>query len=89
MRIALSVRGGVSTMSVFTRPGDLGDVSRQSDLLHIEPSGDGATIMMTFDISLKDGYLPEDLASKVGNVGGALVNTFVPFFPEHWLRKQR
>jgi len=46
------------------------EASRQSDLLHIEPSGDGNTLMMTFDISLRDGYLPEELASNVGNVGG-------------------
>ena len=45
--------------------------SRQSDLLHLEPSGDGETTMMTFDISLREGYEPEDLASQVGNVEGA------------------
>ena len=45
--------------------------ARGSDLLHIEPSGDGSTVMMTFDITLRDGYLPEDLASNVGIVEGA------------------
>ncbi len=44
--------------------------ARQSDLLHIEPSGDGSSIMMTFDISLKEGFLAEDLASNVGTVDG-------------------
>jgi len=44
--------------------------ARQSDLLHMEPSGDGSTIMMTFDISLKEGFLAEDLATNVGTVDG-------------------
>lgn len=45
--------------------------ARQSDLLHIEPSGDGSSMMMTFDISLRDDYLAEDLAANVGTVEGA------------------
>jgi hypothetical protein len=44
--------------------------ARQSDLLHMEPSGDGSTIMMTFDITLKEGFLAEDLAASVGTTDG-------------------
>jgi hypothetical protein len=49
----------------------IGEAARLSNLLHIEPSGDGNTVMMTFDINLKDGFTPEDLASNVGKVEGA------------------
>lgn len=44
--------------------------ARQSNLLHIEPSGDGTTNMLTFDITLREGFLPEDLAGRVGTVDG-------------------
>ncbi len=49
----------------------INEYSKRSNLLHIEPSGDGAFLNLTYDIVLKDGANAEDFARSVGEVEGA------------------
>jgi hypothetical protein len=44
--------------------------ARNSNLLHIEPAADGSSVMLTVDITLKDGFEPEDLATAIGKTEG-------------------
>jgi uncharacterized membrane protein YhiD involved in acid resistance len=43
---------------------------KRSNMLHIEPSGDGETLKLTFDITLKDSSTPESLTSALSQVEG-------------------
>ena len=45
-------------------------MAKRSSLLHIEHSGDGETLQMTFDIVLKEGRSAQELAAAVGGLPG-------------------
>lgn len=44
--------------------------ARRSNLLHVEPSGDGRSLRLTYDISLKQGATAESLAAAIGRADG-------------------
>ena len=44
--------------------------ARRSNLLHVEPSGDGRSLRLTYDISLKQGATAEALAAAMGRADG-------------------
>ena len=44
--------------------------SKRSNMLHIEPSGDGEHLSLTYDITLKEGNSAEDLTKAMGAVDG-------------------
>ena len=44
--------------------------SERSNMLHIEPSGDGEHLSLTYDITLKEGNSAEDLTKAMGAVDG-------------------
>ncbi|MDG1490836.1 MAG: DUF4956 domain-containing protein [Planctomycetota bacterium] len=48
----------------------LNEASRRSSLLHIEPSGDGDTIQLTYDVVLKEGRTAQELARTMGDMAG-------------------
>lgn len=43
---------------------------KRSNMLHIEPSGDGETLKLTFDVTLKESSTPEALTSALSQVQG-------------------
>lgn len=45
-------------------------MSRRSSLLHIEPSGDGESVQLTYDIVLKEDRSAQELATSVGEQPG-------------------
>jgi len=45
-------------------------MSKQSNLLHMEPSGDSKTLKLTYDIILKDGGDAKAFASDMGQLNG-------------------
>jgi len=49
----------------------LQEFAKRSNLLHIEPSGDGRFLRLTYDIVLKEGMTAERLSSAMGKVEGA------------------
>jgi len=44
--------------------------ARSHSLLHVQPSGDAKSTMLTFDINLKRGITPEEFSSKIGSLEG-------------------
>jgi uncharacterized membrane protein YhiD involved in acid resistance len=44
--------------------------SKRSNLLHIEPSGDGNYLSLTYDINLKEGATAEEIAKEIGRGDG-------------------
>lgn len=44
--------------------------ARRSNLLHLEPSGDGRLLRLTYDITLERGGSPETLTTALGEVEG-------------------
>lgn len=46
------------------------EAARRSNLLHIEPSGDGRTLRLTYDITLNKDATAEKLAAVLGKVAG-------------------
>lgn len=50
--------------------GHIGKFAKRSNLLHIEPSGDGNTLQLTYDIVLKENTNAEILTGAIGNVDG-------------------
>jgi uncharacterized membrane protein YhiD involved in acid resistance len=44
--------------------------AKRSNLLHIEPSGDGQTLRLTYDITLEKDSTPEKLTKALGEVEG-------------------
>jgi hypothetical protein len=44
--------------------------SKRSNMLHIEPSADGTTLKLTYDITLKDSTTAEGLTGALGRVDG-------------------
>jgi uncharacterized membrane protein YhiD involved in acid resistance len=51
--------------------------SKRSNMLHIEPSGDGDYLSLTYDLNLRDGATAEDIASKMGNCDGVTEVTLI------------
>ncbi len=47
------------------------EFSRRSNLLHIEPSGDGQQLRLTYDITLREGMTAENLTRSLGELAGA------------------
>ncbi len=50
---------------------------RRSNLLHIEPSGDGAILSLTYDVILREGAEANQFASQVGAVEGVAEVTLI------------
>jgi uncharacterized membrane protein YhiD involved in acid resistance len=48
----------------------IGAASKRSNLLHVEPSGDGRSLRLTYDITLKQGATAESLAAAMGRASG-------------------
>ena len=46
----------------------INEFARSSNLLHIEPSGDGKTAKLTFDILLRKEKKPEDLSRRIAEI---------------------
>lgn len=44
--------------------------SKRSNMLHIEPSGDGESIKLTYDIVLKEGAMAEKMAQQIEQADG-------------------
>jgi len=44
--------------------------AKRSNLLHIEPSGDGTVLQLTYDIVLREGVSAEDLSSAISKAEG-------------------
>ncbi len=44
--------------------------SKRFNLLHLEPSGDGTQLKLTYDITLKEGVTAEQLTKSIGQVEG-------------------
>ena len=53
------------------------EFAKRSNLLHIEPSGDGDYLSLTYDLLLKDGASAEQFAKKMGKVEGASEVTLI------------
>ena len=51
-----------------TYSGIINEFSRSSNLLHVEPSGDGKTVKLTFDILLQKEKDPKDLSSRIAQI---------------------
>ncbi len=45
--------------------------SRRSNLLHVEPSGDGRTLRLTYDITLREGATADGLTQAMSTLEGA------------------
>ena len=48
----------------------IGAAARRSNLLHVEPSGDGSSLRLAYDITLKPGATAESLAAAIGRASG-------------------
>ncbi len=48
----------------------IGAAAKRSSLLHVEPSGDGRSLRLTYDITLKPGATAESLAGAMGRASG-------------------
>ena len=46
----------------------IAEFARSSNLLHVEPSGDGRTVKLTFDILLRKGKDPKGLSSRIAQI---------------------
>ncbi len=53
------------------------EFSKRSNLLHIEPSGDGNFLSLTYDLVLKEGATAEQFAKAIGKVEGASEVTLI------------
>lgn len=53
------------------------ECAKRSNLLHIEPSGDGKYLSLTYDINLRDGMKPDQFAQQMGTVEGASQVTLI------------
>ena len=59
----------------FMRRGDsasyleaINTACKRSDLLHMEPSGDNASVSLTYDVALKDDITADDLTDRIGQL---------------------
>ena len=48
--------------------GIITEFTRSSNLLHVEPSGDGQTVKLTFDILLRKGKEPKEFSSRIAQI---------------------
>jgi len=48
----------------------INSLTSNSNLIHVEPSGDNLTTLLTFDISLKKGQTPESFSSEIADLDG-------------------
>ena len=53
------------------------EYAKRSNLLHIEPSGDGKYLKLTYDINLKEGATADRLATVMGETEGMSVVTLI------------
>ncbi|MEZ5962893.1 MAG: DUF4956 domain-containing protein [Planctomycetota bacterium] len=53
------------------------EMAKRSNLLHIEPSGDGAHLTLAYDIALKEGVSADHFAREFGLVEGASQATLI------------
>ncbi len=53
------------------------EFSKRSNLLHIEPSGDGNFLSLTYDLVLKEGATAEQFAKAIGKVEGTSEVTLI------------
>ncbi len=51
--------------------------AKRSNLLHIEPSGDGNYLSLTYDIILKEGVTADQLAKEMGKIEGTSEVTLI------------
>jgi len=70
-------KGGFVLRFVFLRAQDsaaylqlLERLARRATLLQAEPSADGASLRLVYDVDLRHGERAEDLAAELGRVGG-------------------
>ncbi|MFN8825404.1 MAG: DUF4956 domain-containing protein [Planctomycetota bacterium] len=70
-------KGGFVLRFVFLRAQDsaaylqlLERLARRATLLQAEPSADGASLRLVYDVDLRHGQRAEDLAAELGRVGG-------------------
>ncbi len=55
----------------------ISDYSKRSNLLHVEPSGDGRYITVTYDIVLRDDTTSEKFAAEIAALGGVSEVTLI------------
>ncbi|HLC17412.1 MAG TPA: hypothetical protein VJM57_00160, partial [Thermodesulfobacteriota bacterium] len=55
----------------------IGRFSRRSSLLHVEPSGDGRFITITYDIILKDDITSENFSREIARIPGVSEVTLI------------
>jgi hypothetical protein len=48
----------------------IGQMAKRSNMLHIEPSGDGGSLQLTYDIVLKEGRNAQELSLAMGALSG-------------------
>lgn len=48
----------------------LGELAKRTSLLHVEPSGDGRSLRLTYDVALRDGATAEALTAAMGRIDG-------------------
>lgn len=53
------------------------EMAKRSNLLHIEPSGDGAHLTLAYDIALRDGVSADQFAREFSTVEGATQTTLI------------
>ena len=58
------IRSGDSTRYVDT----IASACKRSDLLHMEPAGDNASVSLTYDVALKDDITADDLTDRLGQL---------------------
>ena len=53
------------------------EFAKRSNLLHIEPSGDGKFLSLTYDMTLRDGANAEGFAREFGSIEGVAQTTLI------------
>lgn len=53
------------------------EMARRSNLLHIEPSGDGKFLSLTYDVNLREGVTADVFAREMATVGGTSQVTLI------------
>ena len=48
----------------------INQIAKRSNMLHIEPSGDGNSLQLTYDIVLKEGRTAQELTAAIGELEG-------------------
>jgi len=55
----------------------LQELAKRSNLLHIEPSGDGSHLTLAYDVALRDGVTADQFAREFGMVEGTSETTLI------------